>query len=153
MYPTTWRTSRSTSRWSSTQKVRATPNFIKDEMTGRVDIRKIFEKLQNIKNWSHMTKKRCFLLNYSKIFKYIFFFGTLTSFLPFLQLSKKKRQIYYIDSSGHLVFCKNFCSSNSITHFLRESFCNTYTSSVKKSKKSNPTNRRTSRIKFVEFQQ
>ena len=39
-----WRTSRTTSRWRSTQKVQATQNFIKDEMTGRVDIYwRIFE--------------------------------------------------------------------------------------------------------------
>ena len=45
--PTTWRTSRTTSRWRSTQKVRATQSFIKDKMTGRVDILwHIFEKLQ-----------------------------------------------------------------------------------------------------------
>ena len=36
--PTTWRTSITIFRWRSTQKVRATQNFFKDKMTGRVDI-------------------------------------------------------------------------------------------------------------------
>ena len=36
--PTTWRTSKTTSRLRSTQKVRATQNFINDKMTERVDI-------------------------------------------------------------------------------------------------------------------
>ena len=50
--PTTLRTSRTTSRWLSTQKVWATQNFKKEKMTGRVDIlRRIFDKNEKKLKW------------------------------------------------------------------------------------------------------
>ena len=55
--PTTWRTSKTTSRLRSTQKVRATQNFINDKMTERVDILwRIFVK--NAKKLKMMSQER-----------------------------------------------------------------------------------------------
>ena len=89
--PTTWRTSRTTSRWRSTLKVRSTQNSIKDKMIGRVDILWcIFEKIaKKFKNEVTKRKNVVFALFnffvaqtsrthfFSSILKYLdYFFGS-----------------------------------------------------------------------------
>ena len=83
----TWRTSRTTSMWRSTQKVRATQNFIKDKMTGRVNkLWRIFLKIaKKLKNKVKGTEKRRFWLIYLKTFHKSTFLGPVTSILTFLQ--------------------------------------------------------------------
>ena len=58
-----------------------TQNFIKDEMTGRVDIlgRNFFKKRKNFKNEVTGTKKRRFWLIYLKTFEKFTFLGPVTS--------------------------------------------------------------------------
>jgi hypothetical protein len=73
--PTTWRTSRTTSRWRSTLKVRSTQNSIKDKMIGRVDILWcIFEKIaKKFKNEVTKRKNVVFALFIWKCSKNYFF--------------------------------------------------------------------------------
>ena len=109
--PTTWRTSRTTSRWRLTQKVRATQNFIKDKMTGRVDILWcIFEKIAKKLKMKSQEQKRFFRLIYLKTFHKSTFLGPVTSILIFFAVFSNAPD--YIDPSGHFDFYENFCSSN-----------------------------------------
>ena len=93
---TTWRTSRTTSRWRSTKKVRATQNFIKDKMTGRVDILANFwNNCKKVKNEVTGTEKRRFRLIYLKTFHKSTYLGPVTFvILTFLQFSQKCVRLY-----------------------------------------------------------
>jgi hypothetical protein len=101
--PTTWRT---TSMWCSTQKVRATQNFIKDKMNGRVDILwRIYEKIaKKLKMKSQEQKKRRFWLIYLKNVHKSTFLGPVTSILTFLQFSQKCVRLYGPFSSLRLLW-------------------------------------------------
>ena len=88
--PTTWRTSRTASRWRSTQKVRATQNFIKKKwLEGRI-FKKIAKKVKNETG----TEKRRFWLIYLKMFKNLLFWVMLLQFKNFYQFSLKYAGLY-----------------------------------------------------------
>jgi hypothetical protein len=72
------------------QKVRASQNFIKDKMTGRVNIlKRIFEKIaKKVKIEVTGTKKRSFWLFYLKTFHKTTFLGPVTSILTFCSFLK-----------------------------------------------------------------
>ena len=93
-YSTTRRTSRTSSRWSLTKKVRATRNFIKDKM----------RKCKKVKNEVTGTEKF-----YSENVQQLCFFGSCDiNFIIFYNLIQNE----YIDPSGHFVLYEIFCRSN-----------------------------------------
>ena len=85
--PTTWRISRTTSRWRSTQKVWAIQNFIKkNKMTGRVDIlRRIWSKnIQKIYFFgSFYTSIFTFFCSFLKMHQSISNLSVILSFMNF----------------------------------------------------------------------
>ena len=90
--PTTWRTSRTTSRWCWTQKVWATQSFIKkqNDRKGRYTLVHFSEKCKKAKNEVTETEKRHFWLIYLKTFNKSTFLGPVTSISNFfLDFSKK----------------------------------------------------------------
>ena len=77
------------------QKVRATQNFIKDKMTGRVDILwHIFEKIAKKLKMKSGTEKRRFRLIYLKTFHKSTYLGPVTSILTFLPFFQKFAIVY-----------------------------------------------------------
>ena len=90
--PTTWRTLRTTSKWRSTQKIRATEHFIKDEITRRVDILwRISKKIAKKLKMKSQERKN---LIYLKTFQKFTFLGPITSLLTFLQFSQNCTWLY-----------------------------------------------------------
>ena len=98
-------TSRTTSRWRSTQKFWSTQNFIK-KMTGRVDIYSgaFLRKLQKKVKWSHRKGKMLFLVYLSENVQKIYFFGSsIWIFAVFLKMRQTLSTLPVI-----LSFMKNF---------------------------------------------
>ena len=102
--PTTWRTSRTTSRWWWTQKVRATQNFIKrrNNWKDQYNMGHFWKKCNKVKNEVAWSKKRCFGLIYLITFWKIYLFGSCYFILTFLQFSQNIPD--YIDPSDNFVF-------------------------------------------------
>ena len=131
---TTWRTSRTTSRWSSTPKSRATQNFVKDKITGRVNIFwRIFRKFQKVKNEVAWTEKPIFWFIYLKSFKKLTF--------NFFAVSQKTRTCFFLQFLDKLNISAIYESiilifSVNLPLILIYKFC--------KKRISNPTIRRTS---------
>ena len=74
----------------------ATQNFMKNKMTGRVDILWcIFEKSKKVKNEVIGTEKFRFWLIYLKTFKKITFFGPCYFNFNFLQFSQKCARLFF----------------------------------------------------------
>ena len=75
------------------QKVRATKNFIKDKMTGRVNIiLRIFEKIAKKLKMKSQEQKNVVLVNLSENFPKIYFFGSCYFNFDFLAVFSKIHQ-------------------------------------------------------------
>ena len=89
---TTWRTSRTTSRWSLNQKDWAKTNFINTKLPeGSIYSGAFLRNMQKSSKWSHRNGKTYFLVNLSEKFTFL---GPVTSILTFLQFSQKCNRVY-----------------------------------------------------------
>ena len=81
------RTSRTTSRWHSTQKVWTTKNFLKPKWPeGSIYSGAFLIKMQNSWKWSHRNRKISFLVNISENIQKIYFFGSCFFNLNFFEV-------------------------------------------------------------------